>query len=238
MASIWSDLPNIPDPRTGNAQRHALLDILTIALVAAICGSESCVDFADFARDREALFREFLELAGGPPSHDTFSRVFRLLDPAAFATCFESFLEEDLGADGSGVLAIDGKTLRRSHDRAACARRPTPITAGSRPAVARYATTSTGSCPTAVTPARRRCGGLPCWAWSRRPSRRTARRRRSDASSCRRWRWDPRPSPPPCGRWRIENCLHDVLDVSFDEDRARNRKEHGVKTLRFSGNSH
>ena len=119
MASIWSDLSNIPDPRTGNAQRHALLDILTIALVAAICGAESCVDFADFARDREALFREFPELAGGPPSHDTFSRVFRLLDPAAFATCFESFLEEDLGADGSGVLAIDGKTLRRSHHRAA-----------------------------------------------------------------------------------------------------------------------
>jgi predicted transposase YbfD/YdcC len=64
------------------------------------------------------LFREFLELPGGPPSHDTLSRVFRLLDPAALATCFESFLE-DLGADGSGVLAIDGKTLRRSHDRAA-----------------------------------------------------------------------------------------------------------------------
>ena len=85
MASVWSSLSNIPDPRTGNAQRHKLLDVLTIALVASICGAESCVDFADFARDREALFREFLELPGGPPSHDTFSRVFRLLDPAARA---------------------------------------------------------------------------------------------------------------------------------------------------------
>ena len=78
MASVWSHLSTIPDPRCGNARRHKLLDVLTIALVASICGSESCVDFADFAHDREAMFREFLELPGGVPSHDTFSRVFRL----------------------------------------------------------------------------------------------------------------------------------------------------------------
>jgi hypothetical protein len=76
MASIWSDLVNIPDRQTGNAQKHKLLDLLTL-----ICGAESCVDFADFARHREALFREFLEFPGGPPSHDTLSSVFRLLDP-------------------------------------------------------------------------------------------------------------------------------------------------------------
>ncbi len=85
MASVWSRLAQLPDPRTGNARRHKLLDVLTIALVASICGAESCVDFADFARAREALFREFLELPGGLPSHDTFSRVFRLLEPSAFA---------------------------------------------------------------------------------------------------------------------------------------------------------
>jgi predicted transposase YbfD/YdcC len=98
--------------------RHDLLEVLTIALTAAICGAESCVDFADFAVDREALFREFLKLENGPPSHDTFSRLFRLLDPAAFAGCFGRFVER-LGAAGQGVLAIDGKTLRRSFDRAA-----------------------------------------------------------------------------------------------------------------------
>src|SRR3954471_7786148 len=117
MLSIWSSLAELPDPRSGNARRHKLLDVLTIALTASICGAESCVDFADFARDREALFREFLELPGGMPSHDTFSRVFRLLDPMAFATCFQSFLDE-LGTDGARMLAIDGKTLRRSFDRA------------------------------------------------------------------------------------------------------------------------
>jgi hypothetical protein len=114
MLSIWSSLAELPDPRSGNARRHKLLDVLTIALTAWICGAESCVDFADFARDREALFREFLELPGGLPSHDTFSRLFRLSDPAAFATCFASFLG-DLGKDGTGVIAPP--RWRAHHDR-------------------------------------------------------------------------------------------------------------------------
>jgi DDE_Tnp_1-associated len=73
MLSIWLSFADLADPRTGNAQRHNLLDVLTIALTATICGAESCVDFADFGRDREALFREFLDLPWGLPSHDTFS---------------------------------------------------------------------------------------------------------------------------------------------------------------------
>lgn len=116
--ALIDTLGEIPDPRRGNAQRHELLDILAIALVASICGAQSCVDFAEFAEDRETLLREFLSLKNGLPSHDTFSRVFRLLDPAAFARSFDAFLD-DLGAAGDGVLAIDGKTLRRSFDRAA-----------------------------------------------------------------------------------------------------------------------
>ena len=107
----------LPDPRTGNATRHELLEVLTIALVGSICGAESCVDFAEFARDRETLFRDFLKLENGLPSHNTFSRLFRLLDPVAFAGCFGHFLD-GLGEAGRGVLAIDGKTLRRSFDRA------------------------------------------------------------------------------------------------------------------------
>ncbi|KAA5602186.1 ISAs1 family transposase, partial [Roseospira marina] len=72
----------------------------------------------DFAGDREGLFREFLTLKHGIPSHDTFSRIFRLLDPEAFSAAFARFLD-DLGAAGAGVVAIDGKTLRRSFDTAA-----------------------------------------------------------------------------------------------------------------------
>lgn len=66
--SLLDAFAALPDPRRGNAQRHNLLDMLTIALTASICGAESCVDFADFGRDREALLREFLSLPGGPPS--------------------------------------------------------------------------------------------------------------------------------------------------------------------------
>lgn len=118
MPSLIAIFRDMPDPRTGNAQRHDLLDILTIALVASVCGAESCVDFAEFAEDREPLLRDFLSLGNGLPSHDTFSRVFRLLDPEAFGRAFGAFLD-DLGSDGAGGLAIDGKTLRRSFDRAA-----------------------------------------------------------------------------------------------------------------------
>jgi predicted transposase YbfD/YdcC len=118
MSWIEEAFSALPDPRTGNAKRHDLLEVLTMALTATICGAESCSDFADFAVDREDLFREFLRLEHGVPSHDTFSRIFRLLDPAAFASCFGRFVE-DLGAAGEGVIAIDGKTLRRSFDDAA-----------------------------------------------------------------------------------------------------------------------
>lgn len=118
MGWLEACFSELPDPRTGNAVRHDLLEVLTIALTAAICGAESFVDFADFAADRERLFREFLKLENGLPSPDTFSRIFRLLDPAAFAGCFGRFVDR-LGTAGQGVLAIDGKTLRRSFDRAA-----------------------------------------------------------------------------------------------------------------------
>lgn len=118
MSWLITILRDVPDPRTGNAIRHDLLDVLMIALVASVCGCESCAEFADFAEDREELFREFLGLEHGLPSHDTFSRLFRLIDPDALALCFGRFLD-GLGQDGAGVIAIDGKTLRRSFDRAA-----------------------------------------------------------------------------------------------------------------------
>ena len=118
MSWFASAFESLSDPRTGNARRHDLLEVLVMALTAAVCGAESCSDFADFAVDREDLFREFLRLENGVPSHDTFSRIFRLLDPVAFGGCFSRFLT-DLGAVGAGVVAIDGKTLRRSFDTAA-----------------------------------------------------------------------------------------------------------------------
>jgi predicted transposase YbfD/YdcC len=113
MAAAFATLE---DPRRPNARHHQLLDILVIAFCASLCGAESCVDRADFAAAKEEVLREFLPLAGGPPSHDR--RVFRLLDPARFTAGFQAYLDQ-LGAACRGHIALDGKTLRRAHDRAA-----------------------------------------------------------------------------------------------------------------------
>jgi predicted transposase YbfD/YdcC len=120
MKGFRAAFEGIGDPRSGNRLRHDLLEVLFIALGASLCGAESCVDMAEFAAAKEDVLREFLTLPGGPPSHDTFSRIFRLLDPEQFHTAFQSFMA-DFAAAQAGVVALDGKTIRRSFDRAASA---------------------------------------------------------------------------------------------------------------------
>lgn len=107
----------IVDPRTGNARLHDLHELLLIALCAVLCGGETCVDMADFAEEKEAFLREFLILNNGLPSHDTFSRVFRALEPEQFRACFQTFMTR-FSETCQGVIAIDGKVLRRSFDTA------------------------------------------------------------------------------------------------------------------------
>lgn len=108
---------DLQDPRDDNA-RHDLLEVLVIALCTVLCGGEDCTDMALFGRAKEAFLRQFLHLRHGIPSHDTFSRVFRLLDPVKFHACFLQFMQR-FAETTQGVVAIDGKTLRRSFDRAA-----------------------------------------------------------------------------------------------------------------------
>jgi predicted transposase YbfD/YdcC len=114
---------DLADPRTGNAQRHDLLEVLLIALAAMLCGAEGCVDMALFGRAKAPLLRRFLRLEGGIPSHDTFSRIFRLLDPDAFEASFGRFVAafaKHTGAEQAqtgAIVAVDGKTARRSFDR-------------------------------------------------------------------------------------------------------------------------
>jgi len=107
----------IADPRQENA-RHDLPELLMIALCTMLFGGEDCSDMALFGQAKEPFLRQFMRLRHGIPSHDTFSRVFRLLDPAAFEACFTRFMQR-FAQTLSRVVAIDGKTLRRSFDRAA-----------------------------------------------------------------------------------------------------------------------
>jgi predicted transposase YbfD/YdcC len=117
FAAVFEDLA---DPRTGNAKRHELLEILMIALGTLLSGGTSCADMALFGRAKRDFLTGFMPLRNGIPSHDTFSRVFRLLDPDPFRRCFLAFMRR-FAATCQGVVALDGKTLRRSFDRAASA---------------------------------------------------------------------------------------------------------------------
>ena len=109
----------LPDPRIERCKRHGLLDVVTVALCGVICGADTWVDVAEFGRSKEPWLRTFLALPNGIPSHDTFGRVFAALDPAAFEAAFLGWVRALATATAGEVVAIDGKTLRRSHDRAA-----------------------------------------------------------------------------------------------------------------------
>lgn len=129
MGSLGVTFSAVPDPRAGNA-RHDLVDVLVIAFAAMLCGAETCCDMALFGRSKEALLRGMLRLPHGIPSHDTFSRVFRLLDPVAFEAAFRrftaAFAERLAGQSGllGQVVAIDGKSLRGAFEAGA---RTTPL---------------------------------------------------------------------------------------------------------------
>jgi predicted transposase YbfD/YdcC len=107
----------IKDPRKSNC-RHKLIDIITIALCAIICGCDTWVQVEDFGRVKYDWFKTFLELPHGIPSHDTFGRVFALIDPVEFQNSFVQWMKTIQKATSGQVVAIDGKTLRRSHDHA------------------------------------------------------------------------------------------------------------------------
>lgn len=120
MSGLLTILREVHDPRDMNA-RHVLAELLFVALAATLCGAKSCVEIADFAEGREEDLKEIVALEHGVPSHDTFSRVFRLLDPAELSTAFAAFmsaLRKELGLPPpNGVVAIDAKALRRGYDK-------------------------------------------------------------------------------------------------------------------------
>ena len=122
MAGFSDCFGEVEDPRAGNT-RHDLLEVMFVALAAVLCGAEDCTDMALFARLKLDVLREVLTLKGGAPSHDTFSRVFRLIAPEPFEAAFAKFTASFAGTL-QGVVAIDGKALRGAYERG---RKTTPL---------------------------------------------------------------------------------------------------------------
>ena len=171
-ASLRAHFADLPDPRAGPATRHELLDVVAIAVCAVVCGADTWVDVALFGRSKEGWLRTFLALPHGIPSHDTFGRVFAALDPAAFERCFLGWVQALAAAADGEVVAIDGKVLRRSADRANGRGR------------------STWSAPGRASSA---------WSSARSPSPTTPTRSRPSRRCWTRWRWRGRSSPST--RW-------------------------------------
>jgi predicted transposase YbfD/YdcC len=106
---------DLPDPRAANV-RHRLIDIIVISICAVICDADGWEDFEDFADAKASWFKTFLDLRHGVPSADTFRRVLSALDPDAFEQCFMNWMQSVVKLSGGKLVAIDGKSLRRSFE--------------------------------------------------------------------------------------------------------------------------
>jgi predicted transposase YbfD/YdcC len=117
VGTIGKHFADLEDPRVDRTKLHPLLDIITVAICAVICGADTWVEVEDYGKAKEEWLKGFLQLPNGIPSHDTFGRVFASLDPEQFEDCFLRWIQAVSVITEGQVVAIDGKTLRRSHDR-------------------------------------------------------------------------------------------------------------------------
>jgi len=119
MGGLLDQLKQVKDPRVDPTKRHLLSDILAIAICAVICGADEWTEMEAFGKAKQPWFKPFLALPNGIPSHDTLARVFARLDPLALQQCFVAWIEGLRQQLAGSVVAIDGKTVRHSFDRAA-----------------------------------------------------------------------------------------------------------------------
>lgn len=114
--NLHAHFQGLEDKRRGAGKRHKLIDILTIAICGMICGADDWSGIEEYGQAKEEWLKGFLELPHGIPSHDTFGRVFSWLDPSAFEKSFLGWVQDMMKISKGQVIAVDGKTLRRSHD--------------------------------------------------------------------------------------------------------------------------
>ena len=118
LVAVFTPFEDLTDPRIERTRVHDLFELVVVALCGTIAGADTWADIERFGNDRLVWLRTFLRLEGGIPSHDTFGRVFAMLDPAELVAGIQQWLD-DLGREIGKHIAIDGKTLRGSGDKAA-----------------------------------------------------------------------------------------------------------------------
>lgn len=116
--SLQACFEDLPDPRVSGRCTYKLTDIIIIAICGVLCGADSWVSIEMVGREKEEWFRQFLELEHGIPSHDTFGDVFAMIDAEAFQKRFMRWVGQVFEVTKGQVVALDGKTLRGSHDKA------------------------------------------------------------------------------------------------------------------------
>jgi hypothetical protein len=112
--TIVDHFKDLEDKRVERTKRHKLIDIVTIAICAVICGADSWVLMETYGKKKKKWLKQFLELPNGIPSHDTFARVFARIDPQQLQNSFLSWIKSINKITQGEVIAIDGKTLRHS----------------------------------------------------------------------------------------------------------------------------
>ncbi len=112
--SLIDHLEKLTDPRVERTKDHQLVDILTIAVLATICGADSFVAMETYGNSKYDWLKQFLELKNGIPSHDTFARVFARIDPSEFERCFRDWIQTISEVLPGEVVNIDGKKLKHS----------------------------------------------------------------------------------------------------------------------------
>lgn len=117
IAEFMSYFEGLEDPRIERSKRHLLQDIILIAVLSFIAGAQCWTEIEDYGHENEGWLKNYLKLPNGIPSHDTFARVFARLNPKAFQDSFIAVMQA-FGEETEGeIIALDGKTLRRSHNR-------------------------------------------------------------------------------------------------------------------------